>query len=350
MEQCYAELRLASWLSVTVHEPVMVAEVLEHLAPSRGGVFVDCTVGLGGHARALLEAGASRLIGIDRDPAALARARRGAGGVRRSGGAGARRLPQPRRGARRAGHRRGGRSAGRSRRVVDAARRAGSRIQLPARRAARHADGHVERRDGGRACWRRRRTDAGGRDLRVRRRAPRAAHRAGDRRGRRTRRRSQTTGRLADVVRRAIPRKGYSRIDPATRTFQAIRIWVNRELEGLDGFLGARGRSARAGRAPGGDHVPLARGPDREAHAARAAGGGRDHACGRSGRWCRARRRSNGTHARAAPSCARRAAATGGSGHDGRDLRIRDQERRPQQPDRPRGRSRAASRDVALGR
>jgi 16S rRNA (cytosine1402-N4)-methyltransferase len=46
-----------------------------------------------------------------------------------------------------------------------------------------------------------------------------------------------TTGRLADVVRRAIPRKGYSRIDPATRTFQAIRIWVNRELEGLDEFL-----------------------------------------------------------------------------------------------------------------
>ena len=48
----------------------------------------------------------------------------------------------------------------------------------------------------------------------------------------------ETTGRLADIVRRAIPRKGYSRIDPATRTFQAIRIWVNRELEGLDAFLG----------------------------------------------------------------------------------------------------------------
>jgi 16S rRNA (cytosine1402-N4)-methyltransferase len=53
----------------------MVAEVLEHLAPSRGGTFVDCTVGLGGHARALLEAGASRLIGLDRDTAALAHAR-----------------------------------------------------------------------------------------------------------------------------------------------------------------------------------------------------------------------------------------------------------------------------------
>src|SRR5262249_31351452 len=53
----------------------MVAEVLEHLEPSRGGLFVDCTVGLGGHARALLEGGASRLIGLDRDPAALSEAR-----------------------------------------------------------------------------------------------------------------------------------------------------------------------------------------------------------------------------------------------------------------------------------
>src|SRR6266545_4891243 len=58
-----------------MHEPVMVAEVLEHLAPSRGGVFVDCTLGLGGHSRALLEGGASRLIGVDRDPAALELAR-----------------------------------------------------------------------------------------------------------------------------------------------------------------------------------------------------------------------------------------------------------------------------------
>jgi 16S rRNA (cytosine1402-N4)-methyltransferase len=46
-----------------------------------------------------------------------------------------------------------------------------------------------------------------------------------------------TTGRLAEIVRRAVPRKGYVRIDPATRTFQAIRIWVNGELEGLDAFL-----------------------------------------------------------------------------------------------------------------
>src|ERR671923_64515 len=51
-------------------------------------------------------------------------------------------------------------------------------------------------------------------------------------------RRIDSTGRLAEIVRKAVPRKGYMRIDPATRTFQAIRIWVNRELEGLDTFLG----------------------------------------------------------------------------------------------------------------
>src|SRR5215212_5532031 len=53
------------------HTPVMVAEVIEQLAPQRGGLFVDCTVGLGGHTRALLDAGASRVIGLDRDPAAI---------------------------------------------------------------------------------------------------------------------------------------------------------------------------------------------------------------------------------------------------------------------------------------
>jgi 16S rRNA (cytosine1402-N4)-methyltransferase len=57
------------------HIPVMTAEVLQHLRPEQGGLFVDCTVGLGGHSRALLEAGASRVIGLDRDPEALARAR-----------------------------------------------------------------------------------------------------------------------------------------------------------------------------------------------------------------------------------------------------------------------------------
>lgn len=61
----------------TDHQPVMVEEVLHFLAPRPGGVYVDGTVGAGGHAEAILRAvgGRATLIGIDRDPDALARAR-----------------------------------------------------------------------------------------------------------------------------------------------------------------------------------------------------------------------------------------------------------------------------------
>lgn len=52
------------------HEPVMTAEVIEFLGGRR--TVVDMTVGSGGHAAALLEAGVSRLVGVDRDPEALA--------------------------------------------------------------------------------------------------------------------------------------------------------------------------------------------------------------------------------------------------------------------------------------
>jgi 16S rRNA (cytosine1402-N4)-methyltransferase len=52
------------------HEPVMTAEVVEFLGGRR--TVVDMTVGSGGHAAALLQAGVSRVIGIDRDPEALA--------------------------------------------------------------------------------------------------------------------------------------------------------------------------------------------------------------------------------------------------------------------------------------
>jgi 16S rRNA (cytosine1402-N4)-methyltransferase len=61
-----------------MHEPVLLKEVVEFLRPNReGGTLVDATVGLGGHAEALLERyPAARLIAIDRDPQALEVARR----------------------------------------------------------------------------------------------------------------------------------------------------------------------------------------------------------------------------------------------------------------------------------
>jgi 16S rRNA (cytosine1402-N4)-methyltransferase len=59
---------------VSPHIPVLAAEVVAHLAPAAGRVYCDGTLGAGGHAERVLEAG-SRVIGLDRDPAALAIAR-----------------------------------------------------------------------------------------------------------------------------------------------------------------------------------------------------------------------------------------------------------------------------------
>ncbi len=57
------------------HEPVLAAETIAALSPARGGVYVDATFGAGGYARAILDAGADRVIAIDCDPDAVARGR-----------------------------------------------------------------------------------------------------------------------------------------------------------------------------------------------------------------------------------------------------------------------------------
>jgi len=62
---------------MTYHLPVLLKEVVEQLRPQRGGLYVDCTVGGGGHAEAILRASAPEgcLIGLDCDDEALAASR-----------------------------------------------------------------------------------------------------------------------------------------------------------------------------------------------------------------------------------------------------------------------------------
>jgi 16S rRNA (cytosine1402-N4)-methyltransferase len=229
------------------HVPVMPAEVLHFLRPEQGGVFVDCTVGLGGHTRALLEAGATRVIGLDRDLDALALARDTL-------------APWADRVA-----------------LVHADYRAIAEI-LDSRQIAR-IDGALA--DLGVSSLQ---FDAPGRGFSFQRDEPldmRMDRSGGDTAADLVARSTErdladaifqygeerfsrriaralvearheapvaTTGRLAAIVRRAIPnRRGYMRIDPATRTFQALRIWVNRELDRLDHFVETAARRLRAG-------------------------------------------------------------------------------------------------------
>ena len=219
----------------------MVAEVVEHLEPGRGGVFVDCTVGLGGHARALLEAGASRLIGLDRDPAAVAAAREALSGF-------GDRVDVVHADYRRIAAVLDERGVAKVDGVLADLGVSSMQLDAPGRGFSFRQDDPLDMRMD---------TTAGPtaaealRDVDERTLADVIYEFGEERHSRRVARAIvaarergpiETTGQLAEIVRRAIPRKGYTRIDPATRTFQAIRIWVNRELEGLDSFLGAAAR------------------------------------------------------------------------------------------------------------
>ena len=221
---------------MTGHASVMVAEALRWLEPGRGGVFVDCTLGLGGHSQALLDGGASRVIAIDRDTEAIAMARerldaygdrvdiahadyRDLGAVLDARGVG----------------------------TVDGvlADLGVSSMQLDAVergfsfRGDAPLDMRMDRSQGPTAADRLREASEGELadviyqygEERHSRRIARALVRAREDRA------VATTGELAAIVRRSVPHRGYQRIDPATRTFQALRIWVNGELEGLDRFV-----------------------------------------------------------------------------------------------------------------
>lgn len=239
-------------MATILHEPVLRAETVELLDPAGRGLVVDCTVGTGGHAAALLEAGADRVVGLDRDADVLPLARR--------------------------------RLAAWKDRV--------ELVHADYRGLDEVLDGlGVERIDGALAdlgCSSVQ-LEAEGRGFSFRRDDPldmRMDRTAGptlaellaeatpegladvifeygeERRSRPIARAIVaaaagagigTTAELAAVVRRAARHRGRSRyrgrsrIDPATRTFQALRIWVNRELDGLDGFLRAAAKRLTAG-------------------------------------------------------------------------------------------------------
>lgn len=57
-----------------LHQPVMLDEVLHHLNPQNGGVYVDGTFGVGGYTEGILQAAQTTVIAIDRDPDAIKRA------------------------------------------------------------------------------------------------------------------------------------------------------------------------------------------------------------------------------------------------------------------------------------
>ena len=228
-----------------LHEPVMVPEVLQLLEPSRGGLFVDCTVGLGGHSRALLEAGAERVMALDRDPSALALA---AGTL--SGFGDRVELVH-------ADYRDLGRVL--DTRGIDAVAGAMADLGVSSMQLDGDGRGFSFRRD---EPLDMRMDQSRGptvadllRDVDEQELADVIFQFGEERHSRRVARAIvgarreaaiETTTRLASIVRRAVPHKGHQRIDPATRTFQALRIWVNRELDGLDTFLAEATRRLRA--------------------------------------------------------------------------------------------------------
>ena len=225
------------------HQPVMVRDVVEMLAPRPGQLIVDATFGAGGYSRAILEAASCRVIGIDRDAAAgtLAEpliARHGerlvvlhgrfgdmprllaaigvdaVDGVAFDLGVSSMQLDQPARGF---SFRHDG--------PLDM-RMDPTSGENAAALVARLPEAELARviREFGEERWARRVAKAI-----VRARLAAAI---------------TTTGRLAEIVRGAVPRAADG-IDPATRTFQALRIEVNDELGELDRGLIAAERLLR---------------------------------------------------------------------------------------------------------
>ncbi|MEQ8369466.1 MAG: 16S rRNA (cytosine(1402)-N(4))-methyltransferase RsmH [Alphaproteobacteria bacterium] len=236
--------------ATTQHVPVLLAETLSALEPRDGGLYVDGTFGGGGLTRALLSAARCQVLAIDRDPAAFARARHMA--VR----LGDRLIPL---------HGRFGDMAALCRRASPAAAERGvdgvaldlgfssDQINTPDRGFSFQGDGPLDMRmdtsqgqtaaellaaiseaDLARLLH----------DLGEEPAARRIARAIVETRQRMPLRR---TGELATIIRRA--KGGSGKTDPATRSFQALRMAVNDELGEIErGLVSAESLLAPGGR------------------------------------------------------------------------------------------------------
>ncbi len=224
------------------HYPVLIGAVLAALQPVSGSRFVDATFGGGGYSRALLDAGAATVVGVDRDPTAVERGRALAAEearfrvVEACFGDLADVVDDPVDG------------------IVFDVGVSSFQLDAPERGFSFRADGPLDMRMGAAprtaADLVNELQEAELADL-IKRlgeepQARRIAHAIVQRRRQRPFTRTLD---LADVIRATLGRGGKPGIDPATRTFQALRMAVNDELGELErGLNAAVSRLAVGGR------------------------------------------------------------------------------------------------------
>jgi 16S rRNA (cytosine1402-N4)-methyltransferase len=239
------------------HVPVLLQEAIDFLAVRRGGTYIDATVGLGGHSYEIAKrlGAPGHLIGLDKDPAALAVARTNLARERLMGSAGvppAADWPEitlMQCSFAEVGKRFGSGFAdglladiGVSSLQLDDAARGFSfqadgpldmRMDPRGERTAEQVVNHLDERQLADVIY-----EFG--EERRSRRIARAICRS---------RPIRSTAHLADVISAAARpmNQAERRIHPATRTFQALRIFVNRELEDLQALLAAAPRILKPG-------------------------------------------------------------------------------------------------------
>ena len=227
------------------HRPVMLREVLEVLNPRDGGIYVDGTFGAGGYSRALLDAADCTVWGVDRDPDAIA--------------AGAALAQRYRGRLNLVTGRFGDMATLLNARGVDATDGIALDIGVSSMQLDRPERGFSFRADGP-LDMRMEKQGESAADVvneRSERELADLIHHYGEERRARAiaraivsaRRTAPITGtlQLAEIVRRLFGGKSPTGIDPATRTFQALRIYVNDELGELDRGLVAAEALLRSG-------------------------------------------------------------------------------------------------------